>query len=147
MTPLPPFLFLATLGLMALAQRRWPGGPWLVDPWTNAGFVPGAAGFVLGGWCLALFFRRRNALPPRAGGSRALITTGPYRFSRNPMYLSFALILCGAGLLLGGPGAVWGPPLFAWLVTRLWIVREESWLEDAFGAAYLDYVSRVRRWL
>ncbi|MEJ0011089.1 MAG: isoprenylcysteine carboxylmethyltransferase family protein [Bauldia sp.] len=79
--------------------------------------------------------------------TRALTFDGPYRYTRNPIYLGMALIL--AGLALVG-NALW--PLLAvipviWWITTQVIVREERYLEAKFGAPYADFKKRVRRWL
>ena len=77
----------------------------------------------------------------------ALATAGPYRVSRNPIYLALTLFYLGVGL---AAGSLWvvvlaGPAL---LVMHLGVVRrEERYLERRFGAAYLDYARRVRRWI
>ena len=69
------------------------------------------------------------------------------RFSRNPIYLGFSLILFGVSLILGTlPGMVM-IPTFMWAVTRYVILDEEAMLEAEFGQAYRDYKARVRRWL
>lgn len=78
--------------------------------------------------------------------STAILSTGPYRFSRNPLYLSLAMLQVGIGLALG----------FAWIVIMVVpailvirfgvIAREERYLERKFGKEYLNYKNRVRRW-
>jgi len=78
---------------------------------------------------------------------RALVTGGPYRFSRNPIYLGFVLILAGFPLF---SGTVWGAILVPVLIlnlNNLVIQHEEAYLEKKFGEAYAGYRSRVRRWL
>jgi protein-S-isoprenylcysteine O-methyltransferase Ste14 len=79
--------------------------------------------------------------------SSALVTTGPYRFSRNPGYLGMALVFAGISLM---SGALWS---LAALVPTLALVefgvirREERYLERTFGAEYREYKARTRRWL
>jgi protein-S-isoprenylcysteine O-methyltransferase Ste14 len=104
------------------------------------------AGFLLRVWATRLFYRHRMrviSLSPQ----RTLITSGPYRFSRNPLYLGGnVFIFLGAALLLGSPAAV--------LITLahlplldLFIRREERQLARDFGEEWLNYRKRVRRWL
>jgi protein-S-isoprenylcysteine O-methyltransferase Ste14 len=78
---------------------------------------------------------------------RAIVTTGPYRFTRNPIYLGFAAALVGLPLALG---SYWGlilAPVMLALMVALVIRHEEAYLEQKFGPAYLDYKKSVRRWL
>jgi protein-S-isoprenylcysteine O-methyltransferase Ste14 len=92
-------------------------------------------------------FRRAGTSPDPREPTTALAFDGPYRFTRNPMYLGMALIL--GGLALVG-NALW--PLIA-VVLAVWIIRtqvidrEERYLEAKFGGAYRDFKSRVRRWI
>jgi protein-S-isoprenylcysteine O-methyltransferase Ste14 len=77
----------------------------------------------------------------------AIVTDGPYRFSRNPIYLGFVLLVTGIPLIFG---FYWGAILSLVAIdayNRLIISREEQYLEKKFGQSYLDYKSRVRRWL
>ena len=76
-----------------------------------------------------------------------LLTTGLYRFSRNPIYLGMTLTLLGWGLVLGSLGALLLVPLFPPWIERLFIRTEEAMLEDQFGDAYRAYAARTRRWL
>ena len=111
-----------------------------------AGFILLPAGVVLAAWCLTIFRRQRTTTIP-GEQSRALVTWGPYRFSRNPMYVSLTLAYLGeAGLLV----QVWPLlPLVAVLGYLNWTVIpiEEERLQETFGGAYAEYRSRVRRWL
>ena len=77
----------------------------------------------------------------------AIITAGPYRISRNPMYLSVALIYLGIGL---GLGSLWIIIFFIPLIyslQKIAIIPEEQYLESKFGDEYLNYKASVRRWL
>ncbi len=79
--------------------------------------------------------------------STALVTNGIYRWTRNPMYLGLSLILLGIGFATGSLWFLMGLPMAILAVTKLAIEREERYLAEKFGAAYLDYKSRVRRWI
>jgi len=77
----------------------------------------------------------------------AIVTGGPYRFTRNPIYLGFVAALIGLPLALG---SYWGlilSPIMIFVMTVLVIRHEEAYLEQKFGPAYLGYKQRVRRWL
>lgn len=103
-------------------------------------------GLALMGWTMLEFARHRTTVNPYAGASH-LCVSGPFRFSRNPIYLADWLILAGLSLLL----ATWWPLLFAplvWLSLRYWVIRhEEEHLEAKFGQEFRDYKTRVRRWI
>jgi protein-S-isoprenylcysteine O-methyltransferase Ste14 len=77
----------------------------------------------------------------------ALVVSGPYRFSRNPMYLSILLSLTGFAFLFGHAAPFAVPPLCAAAITRVFIRREEKLLEAKFGEQYRDFIKRTRRWL
>ena len=78
--------------------------------------------------------------------STALVTGGIYRWTRNPMYLGMSLILAGIGIATGSLWFILMVPVAAYAVTKLAIGPEERYLAEFFGAAYLDYRNRVRRW-
>jgi protein-S-isoprenylcysteine O-methyltransferase Ste14 len=77
----------------------------------------------------------------------ALVTDGPYRITRNPMYLGMVIALLGIAVWLGSLTPLLVIPVFARLIQRLFITNEERRLSDVFGAAYHEYRNRVRRWL
>jgi protein-S-isoprenylcysteine O-methyltransferase Ste14 len=100
----------------------------------------------LGIWGL-LTFRRMGTTPEPNGTATALLTTGPFRFTRNPLYLGLSGLLAGFGLLLDSAWVLLGVPLLVLLLDRLVIVREEARLGAQFGEAYGAYRRHVRRWL
>ena len=103
-------------------------------------------GLVANVWAVRTMVRG-GASPDVYQPSAALVTWGPFRFSRNPMYLGFVLIYLGGGLLLN---SLWIVLLAAVVVaglTRAIIVRDERLLEKRFGDEYRTYRARVRRWL
>jgi protein-S-isoprenylcysteine O-methyltransferase Ste14 len=104
------------------------------------------AGLLLVGWALGLFRRRGTTFEP-FGQPAALVTTGPYRISRNPMYLGMLLVMVGGALLAGSAPALVAPVGFVLTMNATQIPQEEAALEAAFGPAYRTYRRRVRRWL
>lgn len=96
-----------------------------------------------------LSFRRAkttvNPLKPET--SAALVSTGMYSFSRNPMYLGMALVLFAWAAYLSSVWSLVGPVFFVWFITRFQIFPEERVLDALFGAPFADYKKRVRRWL
>ena len=87
-----------------------------------------------------------TAIHPLARSS-FLVRSGPFRFSRNPIYLGMVLILTGAALALGSATPWLIIPVFIWVIARQVIAGEERKLTAEFGAEYLEYCTRVRRWL
>jgi len=79
--------------------------------------------------------------------SAALVTGDVFRICRHPMYLGFVLILLGLAVLLGSLTPFIVVPIFAAVIDRVFIVVEEQMLANRFGQAWLDYKSRVRRWI
>lgn len=136
--------YLAGLGLEALIPPRVRPAAVQVVHWAGLALI--AVGAALAAWCLALFRARRTTTVP-FGNSTELVTWGPYRLSRNPMYVSLTLIYVGEALAWGQP---W--PLVTLLAVLAYmngvvIPYEESRLRAAFGAAYEEYCERVARWI
>ncbi len=86
-----------------------------------------------------------NPLHPERASS--MVTSGIFRFTRNPMYVGIALVLLGFFLAFGALSAILGLPAFVGYITRFQILPEERILEAKFGSAYAAYRARVRRWL
>jgi protein-S-isoprenylcysteine O-methyltransferase Ste14 len=92
------------------------------------------------------FGRAKTTVDPH-GSVSAIVVNGPYRFSRNPIYVGLVCFLIGMPLVLG---TLWGlvlSPLFIVLMNSLVIQHEEAYLEKKFGDDYTSFKSRVRRWL
>ena len=90
--------------------------------------------------------RARTSLNP-SGSSSKLVLSGPYRFSRNPMYLGVSLLHAGLACLLRLPWALLLMPVMLWLITVWVIKREEEYLERRYGTEYQNYRSSVGRWI
>ncbi len=94
------------------------------------------------------FRRARTTVDPRTPeAATALVDSGIYRFSRNPMYVGFAAILLSWGVFLASPWSLLGVPGFILYLNCFQITPEERALQGIFGDAYTAYRSRVRRWL
>jgi protein-S-isoprenylcysteine O-methyltransferase Ste14 len=130
-----------------LALNRWfPILRWSSFSLAAAGVALIGAGLTLILWAAGLFRRTGTGIVPFSE-STALVTNGPYRFTRNPMYLGMATILLGAAAVMGSPTPLFGPIAFIAIITTRFIVPEEAHMERAFGASYLELKRRVRRWL
>ncbi|HEY7727578.1 MAG TPA: EamA family transporter [Candidatus Eisenbacteria bacterium] len=141
----PPLLFLGALGLGLTLSRSWPRGflaPALGRPLAVAVALAAAALGLAG----LRAFRRAGTpfLPYRE--TLAIVTDGPFRFTRNPLYFSAILALAGVALWWDSLWLLALLPLVAVALQRLVIGPEERYLEARFGARYRDYRARVRRW-
>ncbi|MBX2807007.1 MAG: isoprenylcysteine carboxylmethyltransferase family protein [Cellvibrionaceae bacterium] len=85
--------------------------------------------------------------PTKPSKASALVTTGVYRFSRNPMYLAFSGILVSAALISNLPALVLSAPLFILYMNKFQIGPEEDIMAAKFGESFVDYKRKVRRWL
>jgi len=142
----PPFIyvafFLLGLGLERIAPAvSLPRGPSLAI--AAVLLIPG---FGLLFWSLLLFFKARTSpLPMRP--TTSIVRSGPYRWTRNPMYLAMLLIYLGVALWFDVFWALVFVPVVIYLVGRLVIGKEERYLEEKFGEEYQRYKSEVGRWL
>jgi protein-S-isoprenylcysteine O-methyltransferase Ste14 len=146
---LPPLIWLGALLLAVLLEWLLPVGL-LPPPLSPAGCVPGGlllaagVGIALSG---AVAFRRAGTNVHPRHPALVLVETGPYRFTRNPMYLGLLVCLAGIGLVAS---LDWAIPMVLplWLVLHRGVVlREEAYLSAKFGAPYDAFLARTRRWL
>ena len=147
----PPTVFVAgwLLGwlLESRVERfRLVGGSAGRGPLVIAGTLVLAAGLLVIAWGLLTFVRARTAIMPHHSASR-LVTHGPYRFTRNPMYLGMTLLYLGLTIRANMGWPLLLLPVVLWVLYRLVISREERYLSSAFGTAYEEYRRRVRRWI
>jgi protein-S-isoprenylcysteine O-methyltransferase Ste14 len=144
---LPPVYFLGALATAIAAHVLAPLGllpiPWA---WRFAGLLPIAAGVVLNLAADRELERLGTTVKPLQR-SAALATGGVFRWSRNPMYLGMILIIAGTALVAGSISPWIAVAGLAIVLDRVFVVREEEMLEDAFGDAFERYSRRVRRWL
>ena len=132
------------IALAALQARYLP----LIDagrPGRIAGTVLIVGGLVIFTAALRQFWRHRTTVMPRETPV-AMIDSGIYRLSRNPIYLADALFLAGAALWWDAASLLL-VPLFVMIITRRFILGEESGLRAVFGAAFDRYAAQTRRWL
>ena len=138
------------MGFMALAWTSAAGGANPSAAWDRFVYWPGwaliVAGIALALWSALAFRAARTTIIPRQRPS-ALVEAGPYRFSRNPIYVADLVILAGWCLVLGAPLAVVLVVPFWWVLERRFILPEEAVLAEDLGQPYLDYKARVRRWI
>jgi len=142
----PPVYFLMALLLMAFFHQIAPAAQLIVAPYRYAGIVLMALAIALILWAALLFRRAGTNIRPFLPAT-ALVTSGPYRFTRNPMYLGMAGTLLGAAVLMGSITPFVVIPAFMALISDRFILGEEAQLQAAFARDYVEYKARVRRWL
>lgn len=142
----PPVLFLASILLGLSIQRLAPLGLIGGGLGGTLGLLLVVAGLSLVVLAARELFKARTTVRPDRGAT-ALITNGPFRISRNPIYLGFALLQVGIALCSNNLWILLLLGINVVLLNRLVIAREERYLEAAFGKVYRDYSSRVRRWI
>ena len=141
----PLWLLLALLAQLGL-HLSFPVLQLWLRPQALVGLLPLIAGFALAGWGAWTFKRAGTPVRPFAEIS-ALVTAGPFRFSRNPMYLGMLLVLTGVAMLLGSATPLLVIPFFFGLIRDLFVIPEEALMHEVFGDEYVTYCARVRRWL
>ena len=140
----PPILVAVLLALAWVQQQLLPAPLGLAFPMLGNLVFVAALGLVV--WAIVTLMRAGTDPRPDKP-DKALVQDGPFRFSRNPVYLGFVLLVVGFALRWGD---LWG-----WIAVaatlraldRMAIAREEPYLAARFGSAYADYAKRVRRWL
>ena len=145
----PPFLFVIGIlvgwmldrYLYPLPLSRFGGSA--VEP---LGWILLALGVILAAWGMATFRRAKTAINPHRSASQ-LVTHGPYRFTRNPMYTGLTVAYLGGAALLDSGWPIIVLPIVLFVLVRTVLSREETYLNHAFGADYGAYTARVRRWL
>jgi protein-S-isoprenylcysteine O-methyltransferase Ste14 len=144
--PFPPAIPLIALLLSWALGRMWPISIEWPHGWFWAGLALVVLPFALPIWAARTFRLHQTPVNPR-GVVGVIATDGPYRFSRNPMYLSLMLVYVGGSLLFRLPWAWLLLPIVFLSLQFGIIVPEENYLEGKFGEAYLHYKTQVRRWL
>ena len=148
MTPpkiLPPHYFVLSLALI-MTIGLLEGSNLLPSPWQYLGVLPIVIGVLIAAQGSRLFAKAGTNIIPFTESS-ALVTTGVFAYSRNPMYTGMLLALAGTALIMNG--------LLAWVVViaftviiRVQFIRgEEALMEKTFGDEYVHYRSSVRRWI
>jgi protein-S-isoprenylcysteine O-methyltransferase Ste14 len=146
----PPILLLVCL--ISGWGLDW-GRSWLILPatlWTRPRVALAGALILLGlgliGYCAWQFKRTHTCIEPWRATS-SIITEGPYRYSRNPIYLGFAIAAAGIALVFNSCWMLLSVLAFVWMANKLVIEREEEYLERKFGESYSNYRRETRRWL
>lgn len=141
-----PRIVMILLGSAITVHFVVPGPVLIAQPYSFSGYFLIALGTAVMLWAWGLFKRVKTPLPSNEKPS-AFVVDGPYRFTRNPMYLGMAAILTGSAIAMATlPGFIAAVAFF--MIMNYWIIPlEERSMEATFRKQYVDYRKRVRRWL
>jgi len=142
----PPLIFAIPLivGLVANWLSPLPILAGRVGLWMGIALAIAGLGLIITGM---IEFRRANTAVVPFSPTTAIVSSGPFRFTRNPLYLGFVLIYIGASLAANTLWPLFMLPLVILVLLHGVVKREERYLERKFGTAYTDYRARVRRWM
>ena len=148
---IPPAYLLTSLLLMFILDRYLPIRNIIRSTFNYLDFNYIAIFIGLCGFALtisgALYFKISGTAIRPFETSTVLVKDGPYRFTRNPMYLGMVLILIGTAIHLGSLTPWFVIPVFFFIIQEGFIKHEESFLENIFGKEYQGYKTKVRRWI
>jgi protein-S-isoprenylcysteine O-methyltransferase Ste14 len=142
----PPLIYVAGLALGFLLERQFPVLVLPNTPGRGVALVCVAVWAILTVWSIGLFRRARTSMIP-IKPTTALVVSGPYEFTRNPMYFGLICLYLGLALWFGVFWALILLPAVIAAMQYYVISREEQYLERKFGEEYLRYKARVRRWI
>ena len=131
--------------MMWLMQYFFPMYQYIHEPVAYAGVVAVFLGIAMAAIPAGEFKNAGTGIKP-FDEATILVTSGFYRYTRNPMYLGMFLMLTGAAFLMGSVGAALPVLAFMLIIRNNFVMGEERFLEASFGQQYLDYKSTVRRW-
>jgi len=144
----PPLVALFCIGGMVIAAHGLPLKATKFVGSAQVGALCIIVGLCLVAWALAAFRRAATTLSPiRIDTASKLIVSGPFAFSRNPIYLGMAIVLTGIAALLHTIGSFVPIFIFVGYITRYQILPEERALKAKFSYSFEDYARRVRRWI
>jgi protein-S-isoprenylcysteine O-methyltransferase Ste14 len=147
--PWPPLVYVAAVAISIALWILYPL-PWFGSPLSDI--------FFAGGWIVVIAsmamhisairtLSRANTTAAPNKGSEHLVTSGPFSFTRNPIYLANTLLMVGVAMISGIAWFILLAVIAAFITQKLAIEREEKHLEARFGKKYFDYKKRVRRWV
>ena len=143
---MPPTYLLIAIVLVLAIHFVFPGIKIVPVPWNPLGIVPLAFGIALNLIADKAFHQAETTVKPFEESS-ALLTTGVFQITRNPMYLGYVLILIGVAPIVRSVTPYAVIVVFAILMDRVFIRVEEQMLEQTFGPAWSEYAAKVRRWI
>jgi len=143
---LPPVWLLIFIGLSWVQTQVWNPASYPSNFATLVGWGIVAGGIILMGVSFVMFLRHKTSVVPKRT-PKSIIKTGPYKYSRNPIYLADALVLFGFILTQGSVISFILIPLFLWAISARFINGEEAGIRAEFGQEFEDYCKQTRRWV
>ncbi len=143
---MPPTYFIILFVLSIALNFIFPIKEIVYAPFTFLGIIAIGFGIVMNLWSVSLFKKRNTTVIPH-GTPTSLTTSGPFRITRNPIYLGMTAILLGIAIFLGSLVTFVFPIIFVVIIHTRFIPMEEKNLERIFGKKYKDYKRKVRRWI
>lgn len=144
--PLPPIITISSLLIAYIFASYVPVATVIESPANQVGLIIVVLGIALAGWSISALGRAKTTVDPK-GTPSALVISGPFRFTRNPIYLGNVLVALGVSIYLGSLSAFIAPILTFSLINALVIPFEEEKLAELFQAEYEAYKAKVRRWI
>lgn len=143
---MPPIYFVILLVFSIVLNFVFPIERFVIPPYSYLGILLIVFGIVLNMWADSLFREAKTTIKPHEIPT-SLLTSGPFKISRNPIYLGMTSILIGTAVILGSLITFFIPILFIIIINMFFIPMEEKKLECMFDSQYDDYKKRVRRWI
>lgn len=143
----PPIWGLAMLIAAFIAHRSSDPFSILIFRSTPLGVLFAVGGLALASWGRSIFAAEGTEILPASPSNKKLVISGPFRFSRNPMYLGLVLLTLGIAFYAGTPPFYAVPVLLFLLCNFVFIPFEEAKMQRQFNEQYTDYRSKVRRWV
>ena len=144
----PPLIFVIVFGLSGLINKYIPVSLAGIEQ-TLIGkvlaFLLCIAGAFLMFSSIYIFLRNRTPVYPNSPAT-TLVTSGPYRFTRNPMYMGLCLLYVAGAIFMNSLWPLILLPIAVWFISRFVITSEEAHLEATFGDGYREFQASVRRW-
>jgi len=142
----PPTYFLILLFLSILFHFVFPIKKIIPSPYNHLGWVFIIIGITLNIWADNLFKKHKTTVEP-GKKSQKLVLEGPFKISRNPMYLGMVLILIGTSVILRSLITFLFPIVFIIIIETIFIPIEEKDMEKVFRKEYQNYKNKIRRWI
>lgn len=142
----PPVYFFISLFAVILLGMYADSFNLILSPFNLIGILIFILGFLFGGSAAMLFKKNKTTLNPNQASSK-LVISGPFKFSRNPMYLGMFLMLLGISIYFGNLGSILISIIFFLMIKIVVITFEEKKMSEKFGSQFDNYKLKVRRWI
>ena len=141
----PPHIAFTLLLLSWLSDYFFPQFRFINGKFKYIGLIIFLAGLSITFYSFYLFKKNKTPIIP---GTKPtfVVQSGPYKFTRNPMYIGVTFALLGISIYIGNLLSLISPLIFFILMNLIYIPFEEKLMENIFGKHYLDYKKKVRRW-